>query len=49
MKDLRRLEVTVNSLLMGDLYFVRVSAGNFKGFSDPVASHPSCARPSSTK
>lgn len=45
--DLHKLEVVIRGLKTGINYFVRVSAGNSKGFSCPCLSSPISATPSS--
>ncbi|XP_022242200.1 ankyrin repeat and fibronectin type-III domain-containing protein 1-like [Limulus polyphemus] len=47
--DLQRLEVTIPDLTRGTAYFVRVAAGNVKGFSSFQAASPISGVPSSWK
>ncbi|XP_076334033.1 ankyrin repeat and fibronectin type-III domain-containing protein 1-like isoform X2 [Tachypleus tridentatus] len=47
--DLQRLEVTIPDLTQGTAYFVRVAAGNAKGFSPFQTASPSFGVPSSWK
>lgn len=48
-KDLRRLNVTLPNLVTGETYFVRVTAGNLKGFGPPCLASPPSATPSCKK
>ncbi|KAL1472658.1 hypothetical protein MTO96_039187 [Rhipicephalus appendiculatus] len=45
--DVQFLEYVIRDLEKGTPYFVRVAAGNAKGFSAYQTSWPPCARPSS--
>ncbi|XP_069763629.1 ankyrin repeat and fibronectin type-III domain-containing protein 1-like [Narcine bancroftii] len=48
-EDLKSLQFTIEGLVTGALYYVRVSAYNMKGWGPPKASSPPCAAPSSWK
>jgi hypothetical protein len=45
--DPRCMHFEIQDLLQGSCYYVRVSAWNVKGFSEPCTSNPPCATPSS--
>ncbi|XP_078286610.1 ankyrin repeat and fibronectin type-III domain-containing protein 1-like [Rhinoraja longicauda] len=48
-EDLKVLQLAIENLVTGALYYVRVSAYNMKGWGPPKSSSPPCAAPSSWK
>ncbi|XP_059809723.1 ankyrin repeat and fibronectin type-III domain-containing protein 1-like [Hypanus sabinus] len=48
-EDLKSLQLAIEGLVTGVVYYVRVSAYNMKGWGPPKLSSPACASPSSWK